>query len=66
MTRLEKIERDVETLGPEELARFRLWFAAYDAANWDDQIDADVASGRLDALADTVLANHRAGRTKAL
>jgi hypothetical protein len=30
MTRLEALERDVEQLTPEELARFRDWFAEYD------------------------------------
>lgn len=66
MTRLEKIERDIETLGAEELARFRAWFAAYDAANWDAQIEADAQSGKLDALGEKALADHRAGRTRPL
>ena len=66
MTKLEKIEREIETLAPDELARFRRWFAEYDAANWDAQIEADARSGRLDALADKALADHRAGRTRPL
>jgi hypothetical protein len=66
MTRVEKIERDVATLGPEELTRFRQWFSAFDAANWDLQLEADVAAGRLDALAERALASHRAGRTEPL
>jgi|GEM_PF-126067 len=66
MTKVEKIERDVATLEPDELARFRDWFAAYDAENWDAEIEADVAASRLDPLAEKALANHRAGRTGTL
>lgn len=66
MTMLEKIEREIEALAPEDLARFRRWFAEYDAANWDAQIEADAHSGRLDLLGEQALADHRAGRTRPL
>ena len=66
MSKLEKIEREIEALAPDELARFRRWFAEYDAANWDAQIEADARAGRLDAMAEKALADHRAGRTRPL
>lgn len=66
MTKLEKIEREIEALGPQELARFRAWFADYDAANWDAEFERDAAAGQLDALADKALAAHRSGRTRGL
>jgi hypothetical protein len=66
MTRLEKIEREIEALGPQELARFRAWFAEYDAQKWDASFEADAAAGKLDKLADGALAAHRSGRTRAL
>lgn len=66
MTKLEKIEQDIATLAPDELARFRAWFAEYDAANWDAEIEADARSGRFDALGDAALAAHRAGRNRPL
>jgi hypothetical protein len=44
------------------LARFRKWFVEYDAAAWDKQLEADVAAGRLDALANEALREHKAGR----
>jgi hypothetical protein len=47
-----------EDLPPRELAKFREWFMAFDAENWDKQIEADVAAGRLDALADEALREH--------
>jgi hypothetical protein len=66
MTRLERIEQEVAELSPEELERFRAWFAAFDAEAWDREIERDARSGRLDSLADRALADHAAGRTKPL
>lgn len=60
MTTLAEIEQTVRSLAPEDLAAFRAWFANYDADAWDDEIAADVASGKLDALADQALADLRA------
>ena len=66
MTRLERIERFIAELTPEELEDFRAWFDNFDAARWDRQIERDIGAGSLDALADEALADHRAGRSKAL
>ena len=66
MTKIEKLEHEVRDLTPEELAQFREWFAAFDATEWDRQFEADVESGKLNALADAALADHRAGRSKKL
>ena len=58
-----EIERAIEKLPPEELARLRAWFAEFDAARWDREIEHDVALGRLDALAKEALDDDRNGRT---
>ncbi|ACK70937.1 conserved hypothetical protein [Gloeothece citriformis PCC 7424] len=56
---LEEIERAVSQLSNEERAKFRAWFAQFDAAEWDQQFEADVAQGRLDALAEKALKDLR-------
>jgi hypothetical protein len=61
MSDVKSIEKAVEALPPAELAEFRRWFAEYDAAAWDRQIDEDAASGKLDRLADEALADYRSG-----
>lgn len=58
---LSEIEQAVEKLPPRELEAFRRWFAAFDAQRWDEQIEADVASGKLDALAGRALTVYRRG-----
>ena len=56
-----EIEQAIAQLSPEELARLREWFAEFDAGRWDRQFEADVAAGRLDALAKEALADLRQG-----
>jgi len=64
MTRVQRLEREVKELAPSELAAFRKWFQDYDAAQWDQQIEADAIAGKFDRLAQKALADHKAGRTK--
>ena len=66
MTTTEDIEKAVERLAPRELARFRAWFEAFDAEQFDAAIERDAHAGKLDALADEALAPHRAGRSREL
>lgn len=47
---INEIEQAITELSPEELARFREWFEEFDARVWDEQIEADEKSGRLDKL----------------
>ena len=63
MSKLEAIEKKVSGLSPEELSKFRRWFAEFDAAAWDRQIERDVKAGKLDALADEALREHAAGKS---
>ena len=63
MTTVAEISGAVKRLPRKELAKFRKWFAEYDAALWDREFEADVAEGRLDAIARAVLKDHQAGKT---
>jgi len=47
---IEEVEQAVSAFTPEELSTFRKWFADYDMAQWDKQIEADSEAGRLDHL----------------
>jgi hypothetical protein len=63
MSKLEALEKKVSGLSAQELAQFRRWFAEFDAAAWDSQIERDVKAGKLDALADEALREHAAGKS---
>ena len=62
MSTLQQIEEAVQRLSTQERAAFRAWFAAFDADEWDRQFEEDVASGRLDWLAEEARADNREGR----
>ncbi|HMJ42046.1 MAG TPA: hypothetical protein VK522_07180 [Pseudolabrys sp.] len=62
MTTAEDIEKAIEQLDPRELARFRVWYEAFEADRFDAAIERDAHAGKLDALAEEALAAHRAGR----
>jgi hypothetical protein len=66
MSPVEAIERQIEQLSPEELAKLRERFAHFDAAVWDRQFEADVRAGKLDSLAERALRARAAGRSTKL
>ena len=53
-------------LPPDQLRRFRDWFAEFEADRFDQQIERDAKAGRLDQLAEQALADYRAGRAREL
>ena len=66
MSKVEKLEQEVQALSPEELAQFRAWFLEYAWAAWDRQFARDVQAGKLDDLAQKALRDHAAGKTSPL
>lgn len=66
MSSVEEIERAVRELPPEDLRRFREWFAEFDAELWDRQIERDFSAGRFDSLVEEAHTEHRRGRTRPL
>jgi hypothetical protein len=66
MTKVHALEKRISALSAEELAEFRQWFAEFDAAAWDRQLERDVKAGKLDALADEALRDHAAGKSTEL
>ena len=66
MGKLEALESQIQSLSPEELARFREWFLHYDWAAWDRQIESDADAGKLDSLAERALEQHAKGKSTRL
>jgi len=66
MSKVEKLEQQVQSLSPEELAEFRAWYEKFDWVVWDAQVTADAQAGKLDALADKALREHAGGKTTPL
>jgi hypothetical protein len=66
MSELGKIQAAVEQLSEAELRQFNAWFAELRARLWDEQIDRDLASGKLDERAKKWRADHKAGKSNDL
>jgi hypothetical protein len=66
MRKVEEIEEQIRTLSGAELAEFRKWYAEFDAQAWDKQIEADVKTGKLDALGEAARRARREGKSTEL
>ena len=60
MTRVEEVEAEIEKLSQGEFAELRDWLLERDWDQWDRQIEADAAAGKLKDLFDKALTAHRA------
>jgi hypothetical protein len=50
MDRVEEIESAIDGLRPEEYRRVVDWFRAREQRRWDEQMDSDSSTGKLDFL----------------
>jgi hypothetical protein len=63
MTRLEDIVAAIAGLSSEDIAKLRDWFEEFEARLFDDRIERDAKSGKLDQLAAEARADHAAGHS---
>ena len=66
MSAITDIQRSIEQLAPDEIAKLRDWLDELEARLFDEKIARDAQSGKLDARAEKALADHKAGRTREL
>lgn len=66
MTKLEEFKQFVSSLDPKDVRKLTEWMDEYNAELWDQQIEADAKAGKFEDLAARALANHKAGKTRAL
>lgn len=64
MSTLEQIEAAILTLPLDEFQRLRKWFSDVNYELWDNQLDQDVANGKLDTLAEEAIAEFKAGHCR--
>lgn len=61
---VEEIEKAIAQLPRNQLRQFRVWYEKFDSDRWDEQIERDVAEGKLDALSEAAIADHKAGKSR--
>ncbi|HEY4232564.1 MAG TPA: hypothetical protein VGM76_04005 [Lacipirellulaceae bacterium] len=63
---VQELENAIRQLSPDEFARLAIWLDEYRADQWDQQIEADVRTGRLDEAGRRADADFEAGRCNPL
>jgi hypothetical protein len=63
---IKEIESAIARLPPSDLAELARWFEEYHAQVWDEQLERDVKSGRLDALIKEAEKDFEQGRCDSL
>ncbi len=64
--KIQEIKASIESLPENEFAELRRWFSEKDWQKWDEQIEADAESGKLDFLIKEALDEKRAGKARPL
>ena len=62
----QQIAKEVARLPKAQLKEFRAWFEEFDASEWDKQFEEDVASGKLDDIANRAVSDFKKGKFKKL
>jgi hypothetical protein len=66
MSNLSEIEVAIQQLPPNDLHQLAIWLNDYLEQRWDEQIEADLASGKLNHLIASAEADIAANRVKTL
>jgi hypothetical protein len=66
MSTVEQIEAAILRLSPQELSHLADWVLDLDEQRWDEQIERDVAAGKLDFLAQEAVAEFENGSCRKL
>ncbi|MGC1374582.1 MAG: hypothetical protein WA821_00035 [Anaerolineales bacterium] len=61
-----EIENAIAQLSAQDYSRLREWIEEFDAQEWDEQIERDAKSGKLDKIAEQALNDYRAGKAREL
>jgi hypothetical protein len=64
MLTLNQIEAAILTLPSDEFQRLRQWVLDVDYQRWDEQLEQEIADGKLEALAEEAIAEFKAGNCR--
>ena len=66
MTKLKLIQTEIETLTDDEFTYLKNWINEFDAQQWENQIEEDSNSGKLDFLIEESLLEKSKGQLREL
>lgn len=66
MSTVEEIKSAISALSEEDYIHLREWFSERDWEQWEEEIEGDSASGKLDFLMEEAVAEKNRGRLRKL
>ncbi|MEO1445441.1 MAG: hypothetical protein AAFV46_04250 [Cyanobacteria bacterium J06635_11] len=66
MLTIEQIESAILELPPDKFKLLKEWFLNLDYQQWDDQLEEDIAAGKLETFAQEAIADFEAGQYRAI
>lgn len=66
MLTVEQIESAILELPPDKFKLLKEWFLNLDYQQWDDQLEEDIAAGKLETFAQEAIADFEAGQYRAI
>jgi len=66
MSNIDAIKETIETLSPDDYGKLRQWFSERDWERWDEQIENDSKSGKLDFLVKEAVEEYKKGNLKSI
>ncbi|MDS3861489.1 hypothetical protein RIF25_11795 [Thermosynechococcaceae cyanobacterium BACA0444] len=64
MLTLEQLEAAILTLSSDEFQQLKKWLFDVDYQRWDEQLEQDIANGKLEGLAEEAIAEFKAGHCR--
>lgn len=64
MSNLEQTKAAILSLPSNEFEKLKQWFFDLDYERWDEQLEQDIAEGKLEALAQEAIAEFEAGHCR--
>ena len=61
MSTLEQTKAAILSLPDNEFEQLKLWLSNLDYQRWDEELEKDIAEGKLEALAEEAIASFEAG-----
>ena len=66
MSKVDELKSEIKSLPEDDFIELRQWFSEMDWKNWDDQINLDSKSGKLDFLINEANSQKKNDRLKDL
>ena len=66
MAKIDELKNTIETLSPDDYGKLRQWFSERDWERWDEQLENDSKSGKLNFLIKEMEGEYKKGNLRSI